>query len=79
MPPADRRQARGRDTRWRSGRGVVLVANGPGWSLWVPVDLWDRMTDDDRRALVEGQAALLAAATTTSTPTVRPTAAAPTR
>ena len=40
------------------GRGagrLVLAGRGDGWELWVPED----MPEDERAALVEGQAALL--------------------
>lgn len=39
--------------------GRILAGQGAGWSLWVPVDQWDRMTEIERAQLVEGQAALL--------------------
>lgn len=40
-------------------RGRILAAAGDGWSLWVPVDQWDRMTDHERADLARRQAALL--------------------
>ena len=46
-----------RGPRRRQGR--VLAGQGAGWSLWVPVELWDRMTELERAQLVEGQRALL--------------------
>ena len=46
-----------RPARRRQGR--VLAAAGDGWALWVPVELWDRMTDHERAELARRQAALL--------------------
>ena len=46
-----------RPARRRQGR--VLAAQGEGWSMWVPVDLWDAMTDHERADLARRQAALL--------------------
>lgn len=43
----------------RRRRGRVLAAVGDGWELWVPVDLWDAMTDHERAELARRQAALL--------------------
>lgn len=44
----------------RRRRGVrVLAAIGDGWDMWVPVDLWDAMTDHERAELARRQAALL--------------------
>ena len=40
-------------------RGRILAGQGDGWSLWVPVELWDRMTDHERAELAERQRALL--------------------
>jgi hypothetical protein len=40
-------------------RGLVLAAAGAGWSLWVPVDQWDSMTDQERADRAAGQSALL--------------------
>lgn len=40
-------------------QGRVLAAQGEGWSMWVPVDLWDAMTDHERADLARRQAALL--------------------
>ena len=39
--------------------GCVLAAAGAGWSMWVPVDLWQTMTEGERADLAAGQAALL--------------------
>ena len=38
--------------------GCVLAAAGDGWALWVPVDQWERMTDQERADLARRQAAL---------------------
>lgn len=43
----------------RRRRGVVLAARGRGWSLWVPSDLWDSLTDQERADMARRQAALL--------------------
>ena len=40
-------------------RGRVLVAKGARWELWVPVEKWERMTDQERADMVNGQAALM--------------------
>ena len=40
-------------------RGRILAGQGAGWSLWVPVELWDRMTEIERAELAERQRALL--------------------
>lgn len=39
--------------------GRILAGQGEGWSLWVPVELWDRMTTAERAELAERQRALL--------------------
>jgi len=46
-----------RPARRRGGR--VLAAAGDGWALWVPVDQWERMTNDERADLAASQLALL--------------------
>jgi hypothetical protein len=45
--------------RGRGGRRVVLAGQGDGWSLWVPEDDYQRMSEAERAALVERQRALL--------------------
>lgn len=45
-----------------AGRRVVLAAVGTEWSMWVPVDQWDKMTQAERADLARRQAALLQAA-----------------
>ena len=40
-------------------RGRVLAAKGDGWELWVPVEKWERMTDQERADMVKGQAVLM--------------------
>jgi hypothetical protein len=42
---------------------VTLAGAGPGWSLWWPVELWQSMTEDERAAVAQRQAALLAVST----------------
>ena len=42
-----------------AGRRVVLAAVGTEWSMWVPVDQWDKMTQAERADLARRQAALL--------------------
>lgn len=49
----------GRAGRPRRRRGRVLAAKGARWELWVPVDQWERMTDQERADLARRQAALL--------------------
>lgn len=39
--------------------GRVLAAAGPGWALWWPLALWKMLTDDERAAVAQRQAALL--------------------
>ena len=39
---------------------MVLAAVGDDWSLWVPEDVWTRMTDQERADLAQRQAALIA-------------------
>ncbi len=43
----------------RGGRRLVLAGRGNGWELRVPEDEYTGMTEAERAALVEGQAALL--------------------
>lgn len=43
----------------RRRAGCVLAAAGAGWSMWVPVDLWQKMTEGERADLAAGQSALL--------------------
>lgn len=40
----------------------MLVAAGTGWSMWVPVDVWDRMTDAERAELADAQTVLMTGA-----------------
>jgi len=37
----------------------VLAAVGNDWSMWVPTDLWDKMTEAERADLARRQSALL--------------------
>lgn len=53
----------------RRRRGRVLAADCDGWALWVPVDLWDAMTDHERAELARRQAALLEPARASTRPT----------
>lgn len=53
----------------RRRRGRVLAAAGDGWALWVPVELWDRMTDHERAELARRQAALLEGGQSAAAPT----------
>jgi len=49
----------GRPRPARRRRGRVLAAAGNGWALWVPVDLWDGLTDHERADLARRQTGLL--------------------
>lgn len=53
----------GRPALARRRRGRVLAGMGDGWSLWVPVELWDRLNTAERVELALRQAALLETAT----------------
>jgi hypothetical protein len=55
VQPVTRGKGRGSGRR----RGLVLAARGRGWSLWVPSDLWDTLTDKERSDMANRQAALL--------------------
>ena len=48
-----------RSSGGRGGRRVVLAGQGDAWSLWVPEDVWAGMTEAERAAMAERQAALL--------------------
>ena len=48
-----------RSSGGRGGRRVVLAGRGDGWELWVPEDVWAGMTEAERAAMAERQAALL--------------------
>lgn len=55
-PPVGR--VKPRPARRRRG-GRMLAGKGDGWALWVPVDQWDKMTDQERADRARRQAALL--------------------
>ncbi len=58
-----------------AGRRVVLAAVGVEWSMWVPSEQWDKMTEAERADLARRQSALLeggAAATVGASTTARP-------
>lgn len=57
--PSGQVAAVGRRRGPRRASGRVLAGRGDTWELWVPLDLWERMTEKERADLVEGQAALL--------------------
>lgn len=48
----------GRRRKPRRG-GRVIAGKGNGWVLLVPVDQWERMTDQERADLARRQAALM--------------------
>jgi len=54
----DSRKGTGRRRKPRRG-GRRLAARGNDWDMWVPADLWERLTDQERADLARRQAALL--------------------
>ena len=60
------RRGRGGDGG-RGGRRVILAGRGDGWELWVPVDVWSGLSDQERADLAGRQAALLDGAALAST------------
>lgn len=42
----------------RRRRSALCVAAGPGWSLWWPVEDWQRLTADEQTAVIAGQTAV---------------------
>ena len=54
-----RRRGPRRSSGGRGGRRVVRAGLGDAWSLWVPEDVWAGMTEAERAAMAERQAALL--------------------
>lgn len=49
------RSRRNRLSKTPARTKVILVAAGDNWTLWVPAEVWNQMSDRDRRDLVEGQ------------------------
>ncbi len=37
----------------------MLAGKGDGWTLWYPLDQWQKMTDQERAEVARRQAALL--------------------